>query len=159
MTREFIVHRYAREQWPFVLGRRPFIVTGPSFTRWARIGCHSNVLRRESFDVLRSSYPPGVVDRTDLDGLAEMFLRDGVVQALWVSSLPSSLPVPERWALSLEQVVREVLTLPLPGQAVDLAEEVSNYVSGALTPEMCRSYVVEDGLQLEALAPPPDEKN
>ncbi len=163
--RSFLIQRYCFDQWPHVLGHRPFIVSGPSLTQWVVPGSFERLgrwmLRPEIRTLLDSLFPQGGIHRRHYqrDAVSESMLREGVLQALWSVGSGECLPAEERWDESIRQVARELPFLyPESFSQGDgfweTADAVSELLSGIPSPEMARSYLSEDRLPLEPVVIP-----
>jgi len=151
MTRDFIIQRYAVGMWPYVLGRRPFIVAGPNFKRWIvpksieRTGSHhvKDVVLKSISKVCPSGTPSDEASTS----VAELMLRDGIVQAIWSTRQGCCADPAERWERALDETASNI-------KGSDVAEAVREFLSGLGTAQMAASYVSEDGISLEAMALP-----
>lgn len=139
-TREFSIYRYNSTNKPRVLGKIPFFAEGPNSRRlmpslrWA----------------FRSHFGEGTDD--DKEVVAEYLLEDGLVVALWATSMRTCVAKELRRAIEISELVKELGPIPWrshTGIYWDIGDAVWEYLDGLATVEMRRRYVVEDGIILE----------
>lgn len=149
--RTFLIQRYCPANWSFVKGERPFIATGPRFRDYTttRTLTEYEWKFRQSFidDIGSIGSDPSELNR---EIVAELLLREGIVQALWSVDSPNVLPPERRWRASIEQLAREIpCHSPLNLWVIEL-------LSGMSDPSHFNSYVSEDALRLEPVPIPVD---
>ncbi len=146
----FLIQRYSSVNWPQVTGERPFIATGPSFLRWVVPGSvdrhREHRMKGELIKALDVVADVSDTDRREY--IAEMLLREGIVQALWCVDHPDCMAEELRWELSIRQVADEI---PSDENFVKWTLE---FLAGLIGPEHCRSYVVQDSFSLEPVRIP-----
>ena len=102
------------------------------------------------------SFPKGKCHPGDIEVLAEVLLRDGMVDALWSVDSSSCLPEELRWQCSIATVGRHVIgshKSPMPKE-FDMAHELQTGLGVLASPEHYRAYVSDDGLRLESVSIP-----
>ena len=156
--RDFLIQRYSDGNWDYVLGFRPFIVTGPNFKSWAIPGSLEKHrewrFRVELRFALSKCFPEGLPYANWFwqDAIAEFLLREGIVQALWSVDAPAPVPEPDRWDLSVNEVARQIHY----ALGVSISESTIELLSGMGGPEHYRAMLAEDSMKLEPVVIPPE---
>lgn len=147
--RTFLIQRYCQENWKQVRGERPFIVTGPQFrayTTTKALNGYEWEFKQTFIDDIKAAGESH--DQLSREIIAELLLREGIVQALWSVDSPNVLAEDDRWRASIEQVAREIPDAgPLPLWVIEL-------LSGMPDPAHIRSYLSDDNLRLEPVPIP-----
>lgn len=157
--RKFLIERYCSENWPQVLGRRPFIASGPRFLDWidpASVGGYEYRLRRSIKALLTREFPVTSSEhrRRYLHSAAcRLMLSEGVLCALWVANGPQSIPTELRWSESIVEMERTLAIDKGPVPYWTVPNAIEELISGMPSPAMTRAYVAEDSLVLEEAAP------
>lgn len=165
MTREFIIQRYATGLWPAVRGLRPFVVTGPSFMSWVIPGSLASagrwLLRPAALTGISGAFPVGRTHRGDLLVVAEVLLRDGIVDAFWSTDSLHCLPLEQRWDVALDEVAAEVIGRFATETAdpFHMAAELAWGLGTLGGIEHVRDLLSDDGLTVERTAIPEIEKS
>lgn len=138
----FLIQRYSGANWDAVKGLAPFVCTGPRFRAYTTTQALTEYewkFRQVFVDDISS-----VGENVDFhrEVVAELLLREGIVQALWSVSSEECLPEGDRWSLSIRQVAAEI------PKDDPLAVAVVDFLSGLADPGHFRSYVAEDQLEL-----------
>lgn len=146
--RTLILHRYCRDNWPQVRGLRPFIAQGPRFKEYTTTKAieYEWKFRPVLYDDIMSIGESA--DQLSREIVAELFLREGIVTALWSTGSPDIISTERRWRESIEQVAREI------PNATPLAEWVIEFLSGLSTPNHFTNYLSDDGLALHPVTVP-----
>ncbi len=141
----YLIQKYSVSNWDAVLGRVPFVVTGPRFYEFTIPRSLERFGEHRFHDSLRSALEVNLGGlQTDWrDVAAEWLLEMGIVQALWSVDGGECVPPDLRWTASVQGVADEIPK----GEVVDSVFEL---LSGLGDPGHYRSYVSEDGLALEA---------
>lgn len=141
----FLIHRYCTANWPQVRGEVPFLATGPNFFGWAIKGSLAKYGEHRFVPSFVADIQAVFQENTDLARMcvAELLLREGIVQALWVDHSRSD----EKWILSVQQLADEI-----PANWT-IEEAVVEYLSGLSDASHFRQYVAEDQIELVPLVP------
>ena len=148
-TKDLMIQRYVRANWPAIQGQAPFIVTGPNFRRWSghsleRYGEHRLGPELESLFVPFD----GIARDVARTAIAEFLLREGLCKALWAVNVRTLVAESLRWELSVAELAKQIPDAsPVSGWTMEL-------LSGMTDEGYYRNYVAESGVILESLSPP-----
>jgi hypothetical protein len=151
-----IIQRYASWLWAPLRGEAPLIVTGPNFRARASDGggCRPFWRMLPGFvEELRRAVR-GVLAGEDVSDsrrcVAELLLREGIVQGLWVSHTPEPNPLPAMdvaFAMCIDQLAREI---PWEYHGTDLADNTLELLDSLIGPEYFRAmFAQHDEVTLE----------
>lgn len=149
---DFLIQKFSTANWPAIRGEVPFVVTGPSFT------AYTTTAKLEGYEwKLRPSFIADIVsvgetaDELSREVVAELLLREGIVDALWSTNGERPVAPELRWRASIEQVAAEI---PSDGP---LHLGVIELLSGMGTMAHLQNYLLDTGLVLEPVSPPQDD--
>lgn len=139
--RTFLIQRYCSGNWPRVRGEAPFLVSGPSFSRWAIKGSLAKYGEYRFLPQLRDSFVSAFASTEDpLYYTAWALLEEGIVQAVWASHSP--VPDEMRPDVALRALIGEIPVTE------DLGDGLIDYLSGIPGVETHRSYLSDDNIEL-----------
>ena len=99
---------------------------------------------------IRAYFGEGTTD--DREVVAEYLLEDGLIVALWATSMRTCTPKEQRREIEISELATELGPIPWrthDGLCWDLGEAVWEYLDSIATAEMRRRYLAEDGIILE----------
>ncbi len=146
--RDFLIQRYCSGNWPAVKGKIPFLVSGPRFKAYTTTRALTEYewkFQQAFLDEIKEVRDDSVAALV----VAELFLREGIVQALWSIDHPDCLPESERWSTSVERLASEF-------SHGELYSSVMEFLSGISEPGYYRTYLSEDSMQLVPVSAPPE---